>query len=754
MGLFSSKTVTVVSSVVYNLAGEDDDRMDVVKSTIIGSILSGKSESMGKVLQSAAMNGGGSRQRSFFSWAQRNIPEWMPTAAIENVESVSTDVVIAGMSEILTLAENQVLYVKTAVIDDPDLSYWAEDWVRKNRPELTDNDWFADFSGSTGEILIQVGEEPVVRVPATADHVWALGSTTSRRLLFADYTIVTLDPVTGVASESDPEMFVYRMGSGNATFDALSATTIPMSEFYPAIPMRLNNKSIREAGLEDTYETAKKAYKKMFSGEIDTMLDSIETNENVGDIDYAFIVQGVPLNTKNNVGRAYIFKFIQKLMENQYTNAASTTAFINSQSATAANQVSFDNWLAGNVEGSNFSPSYGTAPASTENSVTAQATKNSFRVYTADMPEFDLRLSWDAISESQHAGNAKGTVDPAKVGDYWFEAGESFGGSIFKNSSSSNLIMYHQYSPYMYSKIVVRNFKHENYVYKNKAVKTSVADAFEEEDDSGFIIPLHYPTVRSMGIIKGNELSTNSGYILFNTYQQYKVRWYQRGIFKVIFFIVMIGISIFFPPAGAAFGGTGILGGNLALGVALGATTAMTAIILGAVANALAAMVVTTLISKGAVAIFGEKLGAIIGTLVSFVAMQYSAQFAAEGNFNVNWGNIFKAENLLKLTDSVSDAYAGFLNADTMEVFAEMENAAKEYEQDMERVENLSNEILGMTNIGINPMMFTDATEYFGESSGTFLSRTLLTGSDIATISLAAIGDFPTASLELPKAIL
>jgi hypothetical protein len=57
-----------------------------------------------------------------------------------------------------------------------------------------------------------------------------------------------------------------------------------------------------------------------------------------------------------------------------------------------------------------------------------------------------------------------------------------------------------------------------------------------------------------------------------------------------------------------------------------------------------------------------------------------------------------------------------------------------------------------MTSGEINPMMLTDATEYFGETSETFLSRTLMTGSDIAELTRAMVENFAEISLELPKA--
>ena len=48
------------------------------------------------------------------------------------------------------------------------------------------------------------------------------------------------------------------------------------------------------------------------------------------------------------------------------------------------------------------------------------------------------------------------------------------------------------------------------------------------------------------------ELYTKSMYIVLNTLQVVKTKWYQTGIFKVIMIIVAIVLSYFFPPAGVA----------------------------------------------------------------------------------------------------------------------------------------------------------------------------------------------------------
>src|SRR5690606_22369136 len=51
-----------------------------------------------------------------------------------------------------------------------------------------------------------------------------------------------------------------------------------------------------------------------FNQDYDDILEQINNHENVEDIDYASVVFGVSLNTKDNASKKYIYKFLQYLM--------------------------------------------------------------------------------------------------------------------------------------------------------------------------------------------------------------------------------------------------------------------------------------------------------------------------------------------------------------------------------------------------------------------------------------------------------
>ena len=71
MGLFSS-TKIYVSSTVYNLAGDEINRPDYLKSLVLGNLLTKTDMDIADTIQSGYIKGPGIKLRNFFRWAQDN----------------------------------------------------------------------------------------------------------------------------------------------------------------------------------------------------------------------------------------------------------------------------------------------------------------------------------------------------------------------------------------------------------------------------------------------------------------------------------------------------------------------------------------------------------------------------------------------------------------------------------------------------------------------------------------------------------
>jgi len=775
MGLFSPRIRTQVSSVVYNLAGDENSRPDYLQTLVIGSTLSRSGGNISDNLMNAYLSGPGMNQRRFFTWSRDSNLDSMPTGTLGASSLVEATAVVSGITSLITLLPDQQVRVLSARIDDADIDYWAEDGVRVNYPSYTENDWSADYDKVTNEIVIQlVNGDPDVRLAATADLLWGLDRTADRKLLFASYTILTVDTSTKEVSESSPALFVYQMGSGTVALDTLANTGQGIPEFFPALALRINNASIRDEGFEDTYAEVKEAYRKLTNDPVDTLLDSIEENEDIADVDFAFLVQGVSLNVENQDCKGYLYDFFRELMNQQATTKQDFTDYTNHIASQYADALAWNRWIRGNSTSSPYHPMRGSDQPGSLTRVVTLPTTNELQIRADSLPDFDYRIRWAFIDESVHHGNAK-TFDAitnrgrAKVGEYWFhpvadlsvsEIQARTGGREHQDiythliRTYPRMFMFHQYARYKYKRLELVGLEHKNFVYNGYSVTTTSREAMEDVEESPFIVPLHYPTLTGMSLKRGTQMSTANTFVVFNCYKEVRQRWYETGIFRVILIIVAIVASVVFPPLGGGLFASGILGSSAALGASLGIASAGFAAIVGAITNVLASVVVTTLISDVSTQLFGDKIGAIIGTIISFVAMTYATQFAQTGNFAVDWGQMMQADNLTRITNSVSDAYTQWMAADTAEIFGEMETASDGYREQMENIQQMTNDILGMTNVQIDPMMYTDATEYFEESSESFLTRTMLTGTDIAELTHAMIRSFVPISLELPRAII
>lgn len=573
-------------------------------------------------------------------------------------------------------------------------------------------------------------------------------------------------------------VFLYRLGGSNPVLNAIQVDKDRLNEFLPMLPVRIDNRFINEPPWEDTpvERAVTKAYKKVYHDKISTLIDELEDNDDVDDIDFAFLVFGITLNERDPIGKKYIYEFLKRLIQYQESSKAEVQGYNNYIVAQSAYERDYSRWrnqMENRIARRTGSPERPRVP------VYPPPKQSSFILNTniPNMPWYKITFKWSYIHETLGMGSAKAGVKP---GDIWWALGPTIRAPVpvdnddgryvrrissrVSDNSRKVVYLYHQIDRFTYRRLEIVGFEHSNYVYKNKSVVAylhqEIREMQEDGEESPVFFPLHYPTVREMSVQDQNQIGGCSRLLVLNSYVKKKIRWYQRGIFRVIFAIAVIVVSVLIAGPAAAGSMAGILGTNAAVGAALG-LAGMAAVIAGAALNMIAATILTTMIQRGASELFGEKWGQIIGAVASFFAIQIgtslSASIQAGTSFQMNWANMFNADNLINLTKSISTGFTGFMNLKVQELQEDYESLSNEYKDQMKLIEDRAMEVFGQ-NAWIDPMVFTDmGREIYGdprESSETFLTRTLLTGSDIAEISLAAISEFPSASLEIPEAII
>ena len=115
---------------------------------------------------------------------------------------------------------------------------------------------------------------------------------------------------------------------------------------------------------------------------------------------------------------------------------------------------------------------------------------------------------------------------------------------------------------------------------------------------------------------------------------------------------------------------------------------------------------------------------------------------------------LMSAESLMKLTASVGNTYSNMLSGKTQDYIDKSNNLMATYTERSREISRLYEQNLGFGR-NLDPTLFAELSGIaspLGESSTMFLQRTLLTGSDIAGISLDMLSNFTdmTLSTELP----
>lgn len=685
-------STAAVASVVYNMAGDEANRPQYLKSLVVRKVFSRTKESMGEAITNGLLHGPGMRLRSFYNWAatagnydQVGLP--VGTLSYNPDFDDLSDAVMEEIEDDLP-SDRSVTGLSTLIVGPPSPIYWAERWLYDNRPGDVDEEWFATINEALSSIFIEF----------TSDSDSTISVTSPTYDPAARYVYAVASIFDSGESVSFSMGWLYKVGSGNATIDALVPDEVPGGTFFPPIPVRLNNQFLSESYQPLVYAEAKKAYGKALGGaKFTKLIEEIEDNESLEDIDHAHIVFGVSLNVLENTSREYLYRFFDDLRDVQIGGVSAYSA-----------------WVA-------------------DGSIPNRARWNSISIRNS--VGLHMEIWWKFITET--SGSGLGKVG-AKVGELWFDKNGSISGV------GNRLRLYWQRTATSYTYLEIVAGQHYNF-YGAHYVLIDSFDAIDDADESGFIVPLRYDLWYSMGMIKTTQMATACVFIVFNCLEIVKTKWYEEGIFKVLLVIVIAVASALLTG-----GGGGILGANLALGMALG-FSGTTALILGAVANALAAMILVSFLEPVLQQL--GFIGPIIGAILMFAIGQAVSSFQSLGTITINWSDLLKVDNLLAMTNAVGQGITNQINMDTLALQQETLDYLEKAEAEALKIQQAFFAEFGYGAAIIDPLMLVDAGNGpIAESSDTFLARTLMTGSEIAEMSRELLYEFPTYSLKLPDA--
>lgn len=559
-------------------------------------------------------------------------------------------------------------------------------------------------------------------------------------------------------------VFIYKIGGSNVVLNALdvSVGTATTAEYFPIVPVRLNNVSITDPVYADLYEASRKLYKRATRRQkLISLVEEIEDNPDLAEIDYAYVHWAVTLNSKEREAVKYLYNFWRDLIPFHGLPSNYISTLVSSQAVYEAALAAQNDWII--AQSDPMDPLFNTPQPSVPYLTDPQIFSLNFVTDHPDLTGWDNRVKFAFIDEVTNSGLGK---PGAKVDEYWTAKGSPVtwitANGVYSRSSDGDsderlitnsmptMLIYWQVSETEHKIVRVYGAVHENFIYKGKAVRINSDQALDDTDDSGFLIPLHMPTLRNAGIVSSTQLATANTYIIFNSYQVYKKKWYETFLGMLFLFIAIVVAAALIAP-NLVGGMSGIFGTNSILGASFG-FTGTGAIIAGAVVNALAATMLSMALSTGAAALFGEKWGTLIGQLLGFLI-----SFGMSGGFN-NLASFFQPQNLLAFSSALANGYQGYVAGNIAEMNAELVVLGNETNDQIKEIQDKLAELLG-NDLAFNPMSLTDARRgnesrtgsYLPESLDEFIQRTTLTGSDIVDMTLSIITDFVDISLVLPK---
>jgi len=565
------------------------------------------------------------------------------------------------------------------------------------------------------------------------------------------YRIDTQDVTVSVSGAL--QVFIYPLGSGNATLDAMFGTPDDMGTFFPYIPIRIDNKMVSPSYQPDVYDAAKRAYKKATGGKFDDLVDKINDNQSIGDIDYAYAVFGVSVNSIEITAKKYIWLFFEAVMDSASFSPRAYTRFKDQWALAQASQQKYNDWL---VAGGGVGFSATKAPTLIPfPALPAQ----SLEIKTSNRSNlnFDMKISWNGIVANSGAGMA----NPAHgVGDMWWtingadvfsqslRVSNDPGYGLFQNSFQvPNVTLWWQVDANNWKSLTLYGLKHQNFIYNGKSVDIAVTDAINDTEESGFIIPLHEEIFKSMPLKDATQMATACCYLVFNSYQVVKKKWYQTGIFSIVMIVVIIAIT--YVTWGAGTGPAASLYG--AIGAAVG-LTGTAAVIAGMALTMLASMILSKVLGVVAKAAFGDKVGAIVGAIATVVAMVVGMNMAGGASFTTALGQLTSPANLLQLTNAVGTGVSQYMSYEAQDIINQTNDMLESYNAKEAKVQD-AYQALGISDLAqFDPTQLTDvgatSVSHTYEPASSFLNRTLMTGSDIAELTHSLISEFTSLTLD------
>lgn len=776
--MFGSRRVITVNSSVYNLAGDIAKRPNFLKTFMTEQALYKTHESYAQAITSSYINGPGVKLRNLASYALR-----MNYYDLVNQDSSSVSL-LSGLDSVVLddILETTFGYPIILIghdIGSADLNWFGYKYLAENLPARVE-DVFEVHLGASGYLEVDffltetdtTAHETIVTNIANTDLDF------SGEYIYAAFrreyeTLVLPEPEEPEDPEEpvEPEVpdlvlyplkvYIYKKGSGVQALDDLFDASSVEGRCLPIIPLKYDSNPGRSPNIhyidgDSVGDDAVlyKANKRLLARvsdmtAYDGIIKKLKSIPDHDQINYGFIVHAVPVNSSSNSAKKYLYHFF-----NTFGVALGGGLYENYEALVELARQSIldrNEWQEVHQTYQYQNPLWGTPAPKVYPYPTPPIFSFPFKMHTASGVMLDYVVKWNNLTRSSgsglYAGMSVGEVRTFMVSSPPLVSyPQAVGGYVGYNSPTINFTgagsqfrIVYQKTADLWEEVTVHGLHSTNIIHKGRGQTLRAQDAFNEGEESSFIIPLHTLPLREMNMVDVTQFSTSCTYILLNYYKETKKKWYQTGLFKFIVIVIAVVISVW--SAGSAAPAAMKM---LSVAAAAGAG-ALAIAIAKLAATALIALILSKLIINVSVDLLGDVWGTIVGVIASMYLTSVGGNYLSTGN--MAFTDFFSATSLMKLSSAVmvelSNVYEDRTNK-LLETARYETDSMTKYMSELAQLYQEEFNIEGLEKAQRH--LFNMNASFLLNSPETFLHRTLLTGSDIAHTSMEAI----STSLKLP----
>ena len=696
--MFKSKRKVTVHSQIFNLAGDIKDRPVFMKTLLFDQVLHKPYASFAEALSTNYLRSAGIQLRKLVGKAEKlGYYDAIGQSSGKIITSTAPDS-NALLSAFRYEFPDEKYTLKEADFGTTDIDTFAYAYILENYQEYKDNVYESFWDAETNRIEIIIDlkdpdddndDTPPLNVFTTLP-AGSTGDAEEEYLYILYREVVEVIPEVKDGEDVEPEteildrIFIYRKGSGKTHFDDLYQNTYQdIGMFFPIIPVKTDLNPGRKPN-PTFIEKNDKVQKGLYDLNVKIFK---EFSDKKG---YETLLKNLKDNDEA-AGINYIY-----IMFGVPINTID-------RSAKKYIYHFFDS-----ITDLYSSPGSG----------------NTISLSTKRIFNLNYKLSWSSYSKSSGSGMYNSTI---KVGE------------VIIGTSNPTVIV-RQISPTEWKSISVSNLQYTNTIHRGKSLGSTAVNEFatnRSTEESELLIPLHNTAFKRMSLVDATQMATSCSYMLLNYYSETKSKWYESGAFKIIMIIIIVVVSVYTGGAAAAAGG-GLAGVGGAAATALG-LTGLAATVFAAIANAIAGLIISRIITTASTAIFGEKIGLIIGVIVSMVAITSMNNYFA--GKPINLADAFKASNVLEMTTKVAGDLSNSMQKDIMDMQKRMQNEKEEFDRESDKLNQRFMSEFGNRGV-VDPLKFLEAQEknqLVFESPDQFFARTLMTGSDISEITISGL---------------